>query len=137
MDDNGHFSVDDANALIPRLEMLMERMQRAARTVRIALQDMGDEAGEGPRTTAEVLQLRPDLEPSVREIEGSVGEVESLGCQFKGIDLGLVDFPTEIDGTPVLLCWQYGEKEVSYWHTPDEGFAGRRAIFADDIPPLQ
>ncbi len=137
MDDERHFTVDDANALIPRLEMLVERMQRAARTVRVALQDMGDEAGTGPHTTAEVLRLRPDLEPSVREIEGSVGEVESLGCQFKGIDLGLVDFPTEIDGTRVLLCWQYGEKAVAYWHTPDEGFSGRRAISDGDIPPMQ
>jgi len=132
-----HFTVDDANALIPRLEMLVERMQRAARTVRCALQEMGDEAGDGPRTTADVVRLRPDLAPVVREIEGAVGEVESLGCQFKGLDLGLVDFPTEIDGIPGLLCWQYGEKEIAYWHTPDEGFAGRRVISADDIRPLQ
>jgi hypothetical protein len=100
------------------------------------LQEDGDDAAH-PRTTAEVLRVRPDLAPQVREIEGGVVEVERLGCQFKGLDLGLVDFPAELDGAPVLLCWQYGEKEVAFWHGADEGFAGRRALNGDGAPQLQ
>jgi hypothetical protein len=33
----------------------------------------------------------------------------------------------------VLLCWQYGEGEVSFWHPVEEGFAGRRPL--DDLAP--
>lgn len=131
------FTIEEANAMIPRLEMLMERMQAAARMLRSALQDADGEETPRPRTTAEVLRLRPDLAPQVHALEGTVSEVESLGCQFKGLDLGLVDFPTEIDGRLVLLCWQYGEKQIAYWHGPDEGFAGRRALRAEHVPPLQ
>ncbi len=81
--------------------------------------------------------MRPDLAASARELESSVEEIERLGCQFKGIDLGLVDFPARIDGKTVLLCWQYGEKQIAFWHRADEGFAGRRPLAAVERPHLQ
>ena len=129
------FTIDEANALIPRLEMLMERLQRTVLVVRSAVHEA--EAEPEVRTTVDVLRVRPELAPYVSEIEGTVAEIEQLGCQFKGIDLGLVDFPTEIDGKTVLLCWQYGEKSIGFWHTIEEGFAGRRALAAVAGPMLQ
>ena len=39
-----------------------------------------------------------------------------------------VDFPAELDGEIVELCWQYGEKELAFYHRRDEGFAGRRPL---------
>ena len=131
------FTIDEANALIPRLEMLMERAQRAAFVLRSAMQDPDDLDGPRARTTSEVLRLRPDLAEHVHALEGAVGEIERLGGQFKGLDLGLVDFPTQVDGTTVLLCWQYGEKQIAYWHRADEGFAGRRPLHAAERPSLQ
>ena len=134
------FTIEEANALIPRLELLIEQMQRATFTLRSAIQDAQDP--ESPdaspsRTTADALRLRPDLADQVRKLELMVGEIGRLGCQFKGLDLGLVDFPTQVDGTTVLLCWQYGEKHIAYWHRTDEGFAGRRALSAAEPPFLQ
>lgn len=123
------FTIEEANALIPRLEMLMERLQRTVLVVRSA----SDEGEEQPA----MLHARPELAPYVAEIERIVGEIEELGCEFKGIDLGLVDFPAEIDGRTILLCWQYGEKSIGFWHPIDEGFAGRRALASAATPPLQ
>ena len=131
------FTIEEANALVPRLEMLMERVQRAALTLRSALQDPADPSPPPARTTADVLRLRPDLGDHVRELESAVGEIEELGCHFKGLDLGLVDFPALVDGTTVLLCWQYGEKQIAYWHRADEGFANRRPLGAAELPNLQ
>jgi hypothetical protein len=129
------FTVDEVNELIPRLEMLMERLQRTVRAVRGAV----DEAESDPavRTTVDVLRVRPELAPYVAEIESTVGEIERLGGQFKGVDLGLVDFLGEVQGRPVLLCWQYGEKSIGFWHAIDEGFAGRHPLSAAVSPPLQ
>ncbi len=129
------FTLDEANALIPRLEMLMERLQRTALVVRSAVHEA--ETEPGIRTTVDVLRVRPELAPYVEEMESTVGEIEELGCQFKGIDLGLVDFLGEVDGKPVLLCWQYGEKSIGFWHGIDEGFAGRRALPTASAPQLQ
>lgn len=129
------FTIDEANALIPRLEMLMERLQRTVLAVRTAVHEA--ESVPEVQTTVDVLRVRPELAPYVSEIEETVAEIEQLGCQFKGIDLGLVDFPAEIDGREVLLCWQYGEKSIGFWHAPDAGFAGRRALTTVSAPPLQ
>lgn len=52
---------------------------------------------------------------------------------FKGLELGLVDFPGQIDGKIVELCWQYGEKQIAYYHSPEEGFVGRRPIHPDSV----
>src|SRR6185369_4378776 len=94
------FTLDEANALIPRLEMLMERLQRTVLVVRSAVHEA--DADPAVQTTVDVLRVRPELTPYVSEIESTVAEIEQLGCQFKGIDLGLVDFPAVIDGRAVL-----------------------------------
>jgi hypothetical protein len=134
MSDVQFFSVDDVNALIPRLELLIERAQRAALALRAAMPDA--EHGAVP-PLAEVLRDRPELAAHARDLEAAVDGIEALGGVFKGLDLGLVDFPTRLDGTVVLLCWQYGEKRVAYWHPSDEGFAGRRLLAAAERPELQ
>ena len=137
MPEGKSFTIEEANALIPRLEMLMERAQRAALVLRSAMQDPNHPEAPRARTTSEVLRLRPDLADHVHALESAVGEIERLGGQFKGLDLGLVDFPARVEGTTVLLCWQYGEKQIAYWHRSDEGFSGRRALHAAERPNLQ
>jgi hypothetical protein len=49
----------------------------------------------------------------------------------KDLDTGLVDFPALHKGEEVLLCWQFGEDEVTHWHGVDEGFAGRKPLPLD------
>ena len=34
----------------------------------------------------------------------------------------------EIGGEVVLLCWQYGEPAVAFWHRLDTGFTGREPL---------
>ena len=128
------FSVEEANTLIPRLELLIERLQRTARELRDAVSHV---ANDRVRTTVDAVREHPELRLHVETIEQVLGEIEELGGQFKGLDLGLVDFLGEVDGRPVLLCWQYGEKSIGFWHSIDEGFAARRAIGSSSGPWLQ
>ena len=41
---------------------------------------------------------------------------------------GLLDFPCNVDGRVVLLCWRMGETSITHWHGTEEGFAGRKPI---------
>jgi hypothetical protein len=50
------------------------------------------------------------------------------GLELKGIAPLLLDFRSEIDGEPVLLCWLEGERELGWYHKLAHGFAGRRRI---------
>jgi hypothetical protein len=75
---------------------------------------------------------------AAEDLGAVAAEFERLGVQLKDVELGLVDFPSEHQGRTVLLCWQYGEPEVAYWHATDEGFARRRALGGVRArPPIQ
>lgn len=50
------------------------------------------------------------------------------GIEVKGWAPLLVDFPSELDGVTVLLCWLEGETEIGWYHEPAHGFAGRRRL---------
>ena len=69
-----------------------------------------------------------------RRVEGELRpllkELEMVGCSYKdwSFDMGLVDFPSRIDGQEVLLCWRSDEEAVTHYHTAEAGFAGRRPI---------
>ena len=81
-----------------------------------------------PRQTEEGVATRiSELEAEIRDL---AEELERIGCSYKdwGFEAGLVDFPAEIDGEQVLLCWRSDEDQVSYFHTYDGGFAARTPI---------
>lgn len=124
------FTVEEANALIPRLELIMGRMQRLGIELRHAIEAMARETDE-PMMNVEVAQLlerRPELQALVEELEHCIAEIAEQGAHFKGLELGLVDFPGEIDGQLGLLCWQYGEKETAHWHSLDAACDQRQLL---------
>jgi hypothetical protein len=122
------FTPAEVNALIPRLESLVGRMQRCGEELRRALQEAIADDGRDSIGVGELLELRPDLEPLAREIESLLREVEGTGGRFKGLELGLVDYLAEVEGERVLLCWQYGESEVGFYHPLGGGFAARQPL---------
>ena len=124
------FTVASANRMLPLVRRIVSdavrdylRWQETVRQFEIAsLKSSADR----PDATAEALQR--EAEQLARDIEGYIAEATELGVMVKGLDTGLVDFPGEIDGRPVLLCWQLGEDKVRYWHEEDAGFAGRQPL---------
>jgi hypothetical protein len=53
--------------------------------------------------------------------QDTVNEINAIGVQVKDMK-GLLDFPSVLDGKSILLCWKLGEKEIAYWHSPEDGF---------------
>jgi hypothetical protein len=76
----------------------------------------------------EVRDLRKEVEASHSELNEIVARFTGEGVQVKDMDRGLIDFPAEVDGQDALLCWHVGEARIGYWHSPDDGFAGRRPL---------
>lgn len=124
------FTLEEANALIPEMEMIMQRIQQRGLLLRQTLDSLAEEVGRSGEEArwAEVAARHPELREIDAEIEALVTDIDARGAQFKGLDLGLVDFPAEIDGEAGMLCWQFGEKEIAYWHTCEAGFAGRQPL---------
>jgi hypothetical protein len=127
------FSPERANALISKLEPLIEELLNRRRELAIKLLEADPALHYTPPRRPRLAAARSPLpSPRFGELKHEIGRliyrIESLGCVVKDIDLGLVDFPSMLDDEPIYLCWKLGESSVAYWHGADEGFASRKAL---------
>jgi hypothetical protein len=119
------FSLDEANALLPTLRPLLERLQEAQRKLgnRELLQRLRSAAaGNGGGAAARDVMATGD------EFGRITAEIEGLGVVVRDPASGLVDFPAEREGAEVFLCWRVGEDSVGHWHDRDSGFMGRQPL---------
>ncbi len=70
----------------------------------------------------------PEAKAYQAQLSELVGWFTSEGLELKGIAPLLLDFPSDLDGEPVLLCWLEGERELGWYHKVAYGFAGRRRL---------
>ena len=128
------FTLAEAQALLEEsVRPLAERIvalraasrERELRWQRVVMA-VGSNGGGLPMR--EVQSLRERLERDRDDLRGLVRELVGLGVQVKDLERGLIDFPSVVDGQPALLCWQVGEERIAYWHTPEDGFAGRQPL---------
>jgi hypothetical protein len=57
-----------------------------------------------------------------------VDRIQEAGVVVKDLDVGLVDFPSMLEGEEIYLCWKLGEEHIAFWHGIDEGFTGRKPL---------
>lgn len=65
---------------------------------------------------------------ATQEVARELEWFSKAGILVKSLYEGLIDFPGEIDGQEVLLCWKEGEPSVAFWHTLEDGYPGRRPL---------
>ena len=124
------FTVDQANRTLPLVRKIVEDVVREHRRWQEAVVELDlVSAGAHPALpNPRVVALEKRIQKMAREVDGFQAELESLGIQLKDRRIGLIDFPSELDGRPMLLCWQLGEPSVQFWHELDSGFAGRQPL---------
>ena len=123
-----HFTVEEANELLPRIEPML----RELRAARDRLTDT-----EAHSLLADAAPANGGGNPGRRvgeaflEVRGALAELQELGLVVRDLDRGLVDFPAIVEGREVYLCWKAGEAEIGYWHDLEAGFGGRRPLELD------
>ena len=137
------FTLAEAQALIPRLEKafeeiasLREDLERQMDRIKILYALWGPSLREpGNPDRDEFLAERSAVRRTIQRTDRLVEErIVAYGIRFPqgGLEHGLVDFPTRLDGRTVYLCWKSGEREITNWHEVDGGYAGRRPL-TDDL----
>lgn len=126
------FTLDEANALLPRLRELLADMQETKRAIDALREELSGLArtasGNGGLAGAGVVLKQEEAQKLVERLNALLEEVQGLGCEVKGVDEGLIDFRSEREGRVVYLCWKLGEERIDYWHELDTGFAGREPL---------
>ncbi|MDQ3817790.1 MAG: DUF2203 domain-containing protein [Acidobacteriota bacterium] len=122
------FSVEEANALLPTVRLILLRIQRAVRRL-ASYQQEAQQAAEGAELGGGGMARGTQYVSLLIDLYSSASELETLGVQLKDQDRGLIDFPSMRDGRVVLLCWQLGEGDrIEWWHDVEAGFAGRQPL---------
>jgi hypothetical protein len=70
----------------------------------------------------------PELKAAQARLDELLSQIAEHDLQIKGVAPLLLDFPAELDGVPVLLCWLEGDAELGWYHRADLGFLGRRRL---------
>lgn len=124
------FTVDRANRTLPLVRKIVEDVVREHRLWQEGIVELDLLSSGALRELADArtVSLERKIQAIAREIDSFQAELEGLGIQLKDRRIGLIDFPSELDGRPVLLCWQLGEPSVQFWHDSDTGFAGRQPL---------
>ena len=119
------YTVEEANAMLPRLRPLLERIRerQAAlaedRSLAVIREKAAQNGGGAPAH---------DLSARVREIESDLVQLTEWGIILRDPKIGLTDFPHRRQGTTVYLCWKLGEPAIGYWHPIETGIAGRQPL---------
>ena len=130
------FTLDEAQALLPVLEALLRKAQNSgtqAAEIEVELDQLRQRiflTGGVHVDVATTARRRAERDKSLQETTDALAEVQAIGVQVKDLDKGLLDFPCVVDGRTVLLCWKLGEKEIGFWHSIEDGFAGRKPLDA-------
>lgn len=128
------FTLDEAQALLPVLESLLRTAISAKKLmeeVEAEQQALNHRIFLNGGTHVDVVPLakrKAERNKAEQRAKDALAEIDSIGVQVKDLNIGLLDFPCEVEGEIVLLCWKLGEKSITHWHGTHEGFAGRKPI---------
>ena len=113
------FTPVEANKTLPLVKKIVKDILDTTREMRLIAEDY-----EGK------VEENPVVKKMAEDVNGFMNELEEIGCFYKdwNFTIGLVDFPSYIDGKEVYLCWRTDEEEIRFYHGMDEGYSSRKSI---------
>ena len=128
------FTLEEAQILLPVLESLLRTSidgKKLIESVDEEFQELAHRVFLNGGMSLKIVHLarrKAEREKAIQRVKDALAEIDSIGVQVKDLDIGLLDFPCEVEGQTILLCWKLGELGITHWHGTDEGFAGRKPI---------
>ena len=120
------FTVADANrSLVLVRQILGDLVFEYARLTE--LQEM-IETIESGGDCGQLTLAREQLTGSADLIRQYVKELDDIGVVLRDWTMGIIDFPTLIEGRDAYLCWQLEEPAVTYWHEQQCCLGDRRRV---------
>lgn len=128
-----HFTVAEANALLPWLEEKFARMVPLRDELASSQERLIDllrrrRSNGHSSSEEEIAGAQREVDRITRDLQRHLQEVSQRGILVRDVGRGLVDFPSIRDQREVHLCWLRGEARIQYWHETNIGFAGRQPL---------
>ena len=123
-----YFTIKSANEALPGVIEKFNNLKKQKNEIMKAEQDLQMSASSLDKYMTQKQKLNSEMTKFSQLIE----DLESTGVSLKGLDQGLLDFPSRRFNEDVWLCWKDGETEIKFWHELDNGFNGRKPITVSD-----
>ena len=132
-----HFTIDEANQMIPWLEeqllgvvSVMENLEDLDRNLDNILQKVrsNGHSNSHSKTKKDMAENRKQTDNSTERLRLFAEGIQDLGIILRDPIQGLVDFPALNDGREIYLCWISGEDRIKFWHEITTGFSGRQPL---------
>ena len=128
------FTLPEAQTLLPVLSSLLERAQEAAGTAterEHTLQGLHQAIfinGGMHVDLLHVARLKGEQERAVAEARDTLKEIEEIGVSVKDLQIGLLEFPFQLEDEVVLLCWEQGQAAITTWRTAEQDPSDRQPL---------
>jgi hypothetical protein len=112
--------IETANKMLPLVSPIAKEMQKTWKQVinnTSLLEKIFSSEDKQPELLTEITMV---MKKAMKAIGKNLDELEDLGCIVESFRDSVIDFPSEVDGEEVMLCWKLGEDEVLHYHRPGE-----------------
>ena len=124
---DNYFTIKSANEMLPTIIEKFQKIKQEKNEVEKMEQKLQVNLS-GTSNLNDYVTLKQNLNASVTRFYTSIEELEKTGVVLKGLEEGLLDFPSKKFDDEIWLCWKEGETEIKFWHEKDVGFNGRKPI---------
>ena len=124
------FTLEQANRALPLVRRVVSDLVEAYASLRTLLARRRNLPAN--HVQAELDRIDAQAAAQAERVGGLVEEIQTIGCELKDCESGMIDFRAMHQGRVVYLCWKLGEARIEAWHELDAGFAGRQDIAAWD-----
>lgn len=124
---DNYFTIKSANEMLPTIIEKFQKIKQEKNEVEKMEQKLQVNLS-GTSNLDNYVTLKQNLNASVTRFYTSIEELEKTGVVLKGLEEGLLDFPSKKFDDEIWLCWKEGETEIKFWHEKDVGFNGRKPI---------
>ena len=124
---DNYFTIKSANDMLPTIIEKFQKIKQGKNEIEKMEQKLQMNLS-GTSNLDNYVTLKQNLNASVTRFYTSIEELEKTGVVLKGLEEGLLDFPSKKFDDEIWLCWKEGETEIKFWHEKDVGFNGRKPI---------
>ena len=127
------FTLDEAQRILPLVKSIVRGIMEDHAVLQQKATELRDQKRQATTSIGRSVRgagkaLSHEVEELTARVNEAIAELEALGVEFKGYELGLVDFPARRNDEVVYLCWKHDEERIAFWHTLEAGYAGRQAL---------
>ncbi len=123
-----YFTIKSANEALPGIIEKFKNIKKEKNELMKAEQELQSHTSN----LEEYIIKKQKLNSVMTKLSQLIEDLEATGVSLKGIDQGLLDFPSRRFDEDVWLCWKDGETEIKFWHDMNSGFNGRKPITVSD-----